>query len=111
MSNQILQKKLDLYEKFFKEMKEIELLEAQYDNPDNFDIIENDKIRTNLSNSILVINKGDKILELPQKDQNAIHEQDNLHNFLKAKTYLEKTSKVYSTLKYIINAGKWLLFL
>lgn len=110
MENKILHKKLELYEKFFKDLKELESLEKI--NPlENSIIVENNKVKSNLSESFLVIEHSKKVEELPSKEINIITEQDNLHNYNKAKEYAEKTNYVYSVAKYVIGIGQWIILL
>jgi len=116
----VLQKKVELYEKFFKEMKALEAEEKNNDmnnNPLGESIVikkdkngdKNMKINSNLSESFLVINGGKNLKELNQKDQAIINEQKNLHDYTSAKKYVEKANGVYSVIRYIVGIGKWFI--
>jgi len=109
-NNKILHKKLELYEKFVKDLKELEQFEKK--NPlEESIIIENHKIKSNLSESFLVIDNGKKLDELPIKEVNLINEQNNLHNYNKAKEYVEKTNYAYSIAKHVTGVISWFMLL
>jgi hypothetical protein len=117
----IMRKKLLLYEKFFEEMKKIEEEERmnKEDNGLNTSVIiekdlegnRNKKIPSNLSESFLVVDKGKDLTQLNQKEQNAINEQNNLHNYNEIKKYGQKASIVTNILGYVISIGKWFAIL
>jgi len=118
---QILQKKVDIYERFFKEMKELEEEEIKnksYEQLTDSIIIEknidgnrNMKVKSNLSESFILIDKGKNLTELDKKDQNIINEQNNLHDYVVTKEYVDQASGVYSVVKYVVGIGKWILLL
>lgn len=108
----MLQKKLDLYEKFVKDLKELEHEENKHKTYlEDSILIENHKVKSDLSESFLVIDYGKNLEELSKSESCAIHEQNNLHNYNKAKNYVEKTSNVFSAIKYVVSISKWLLFI
>ena len=111
MDNKILHKKLELYEKFFKDLHDLEALERPTNSLENSILIENNKVKSNLSESFLVIDHGKKLEELPIKERTVINEQDNLHNYKKTKEYVEKTNYVYSIAKYVVGIGQWVVLL
>lgn len=112
----LLVKKLELYEKFFNDMKEIDnqlfenselgksiIIKDNYGNKTT-------KIKSNLSESILVVNNGKNLDELNITERQSIEEQDNLYNYNKTKEYFNKASGVVSWGTTIVKWGKWLLF-
>ena len=121
----IMQKKILLYENFFKEMKKIEdeenrnnIMHKNATILDNSIIIERDlegytnkKVPSDLSESFLIIDKGKDLTHLSQKEQKAICEQDNLYNYNEIKKYSEKASIVGNVLGYVWSIGKWFAIL
>jgi hypothetical protein len=116
---EILQKKVDIYERFFKEMKELEeeenkyksfeaLTESVYIEKDN-DGNRNMKVKSHLSESFILIDKGKDLTELNKRDQNAINEQKNLHDYTVAKEYVEEANGIYSIVRFAFSIGKWLV--
>ena len=114
-----MQRKLLLYEKFFAEMKKIEQEEGTNNDLMYESIIiekdlegnRNKKVPSDLSESFLIIDRGKDLTHLSQKEQRAINEQDNLHNYNKVKKYSEKASFVGNVLGYVWGIGKWLAFI
>ncbi len=122
----ILSKKIELYENFINDMRKLdeELFNNGFNNEFNNKsleesiIIEKDnhgnrnmKVRSDLSESFLVINNGKNLEELSKRDKSAIDEQDNLYNYNQAKEYVDKTNNVVSWGYYVIKWGKWLMFI
>jgi len=115
-----MQKKLELYEKFFKEMKRIDE-EASDHNTNIMDdsiIIEKDlegnhnkKVPSDLTESFLIIDKVKDLTRLSQKEQKAVNEQNNLHNYNKLKQYGKNAGVAYGVLGYVWSIGKWFAFL
>ena len=114
-----LKKKLDTYEKFMKELQELDKSEIKYTNPlqesvivekDNFGNI-NKKVRSDLSESFLIVDKGKNLLELDKKEQQVILEQDSYHKYKNTSDKLQKANGVYKAARYVIGIGKWLIFL
>jgi hypothetical protein len=115
-----MQKKLDIYEKFIKELQEIDKKDEQYNyNPleesviiekDNFGNI-NKKVRSDLSESFLIIDKGKDLKELNKSEHAIIKEQDSYHKYKNTTEYLSRADGVYKTIGYIIKYGKWLLLI
>ena len=115
----IQQKKIELYENFFREMKILENEEKMIKNANN-NMMENNiiidkdengnritKLKSNLSESFIIVDHGKNITELDKKDQFVINEQKNLHDYAETKQYVEKANGIYSVVKYVINIGKW----
>jgi len=104
-----MQRKLDLYERFFDEMKQIEeeeakmchksMLEAQYKK-------NNEKIEENF----IYLDEFRDLNELSMKEQKIINEQNNLHNYDNLKTTINKYQNVYSVAKYFTYIPKWMPF-
>lgn len=118
----ILSRKIELYDKFFNDMKRLdeELLSREFNNKNLGEsiIIEKDnygnrnmKVKSNLSESFLVINNGKNLEELSKREKNAIDEQNNLYNYNQAKEYVDKTNNIVSWGYSIIKWGKWLMFI
>jgi len=119
----ILQKKVVLYENFIKDMRLLETEEGGNKSRNKIDleesiIIEKDiegnrnmKVRSDLSESFLVIDKGKKLEELPIREQNAIVEQDNLHNYIVAKEYVDSAKSKYAVVRYALKIGKWFMLI
>ena len=109
MNKEIMQRKLDLYERFFDEMKQIEeeeakmchksMLEAQYKK-------NNEKIEENF----IYLDEFRDLNELSMKEKKIINEQNNLHNYHELKTKVEKVKDVYSTGKYLMYFSRWVPF-
>ena len=91
--NPLDKKKLDIYHKFYKEMQ---LLDTSPEDSyiDNY----------------IILDEPQDLTELHIIDQNAIKQQDNLHNYEKFKTHTNKLSTLYNTSKYFISASKWVSF-
>lgn len=119
----LLQRKIDLYEKFIKDMKILESEGGGNTSGNKIDleesiIIEKDiegnrnmKVRSDLSESFLVVDKGKKLEELPRREHNAIVEQDNLHNYIVAKEYADNIKSKYAIVRYAFKIGKWFMLL
>ncbi|AYV76884.1 MAG: hypothetical protein Barrevirus3_4 [Barrevirus sp.] len=115
---QILKQKLDLYENFLKDVKDLDintdnnsdLRESMIIEKDNYGNI-NKKIRSELGESFLLIDKGKNIGELDKREQNVILEQDSYHNYQNGNEYLKKLGSLYTVAYYGIKVGKWLLLL
>ena len=112
----IMKKKIMLYEKFFEEMKKIEeeeilngqsLTESIMIEKDNNGVL-NKKIKSNLTESFLVIDKGKELTHLSQKEQDILNEQTNLHNYNQVKKNVGVAGTVLS---YVVSVGKWLAIL
>ena len=104
----LLRKKLQLYEKFVNDLKELEL-----DNLAKKE--ENKEIKeSTLSESYMVVETGKNLKELPNRELKQIKEQDNLYSYNKIKEYVDKTNTIASFVKYVqygVSIGKWLLFI
>ena len=115
----ILQKKVDIYERFFKEMKQLEEEENKYKSAEALTdsiYIEKDmdgnrhmKVKSNLSESFILIDKGKDLTELNKKDQNIINEQKNLHDYVTTKEYVEQANGVHKVIRYVVGIGKWFI--
>ena len=112
----IMKKKIMLYEKFFEEMKKIEeeeiinvqdLTESVFVEKDDHGLLSK-KIKSNLTESFLVIDRGKDLTHLSQKEQNILNEQTNLHNYNNIKKQAGIVGKVFG---YAISWGKWLAIL
>lgn len=112
---QVLEKKIRAYEKCLMEIKE---LDKNIDLTQSM-ILEKDlngirkTVKSDLTESFMVIEDedGKTIDDLNKKEQNVIHEQDNLHNYLHAKTYMDKLSVPYTIISYALGIGKWFAFI
>jgi hypothetical protein len=83
---------------------------------ENSIIIENDvdgnrnmKIKSDLSESFMIIEDARNLKELSQREVHAIKEQDNLNNFMKVKCYIDKVNSVYGVVNYALKIGKWFI--
>jgi hypothetical protein len=110
MDTDITQRKLDLYEKFFMEMKQIEddeeeahqkwILTQQVAKRNNEDIGEN----------FIYLDEFRDLNELSIKEKKIIAEQNNLHNYEKLKGTVNKFQNFYSIVKYATYIPKWVPF-
>jgi hypothetical protein len=108
----LLERKIQIYEKCLKDIHEIDQemigeLEASILIDQNYD----QKIKSNLSESFIVIDEGKKLVELNKKEQYAINEQNNLHNYIKATTYADKANTIYGKISYVLSFGNWIALL
>lgn len=115
----ILKKKLEIYEKCMKDLRNLESDDNETfqdlgesiiiakDNEGNL----NKKIRSELSESILVIEKGKNLDELSKKEQTVINEQDNYRAYDQTKNATDKLGTVYSICYYGLSIGKMIMFL
>ncbi len=97
----IMQKKIDLYEKFFDEMKEIEQEEIK---------IFNNSQNKNIEENYIYLDEARDFKDLHLKDQRIINEQNNLYNYNQLKTKLESAKDIYSKGKYMLYISKWIPF-
>lgn len=114
---EIMKKKITLYDNFFHQMKMIEEDEIQILNNNLSDsiFIEKDnngilhkKLKSNLTENFLIIEKGKNLSHLSQKEQYILNEQTNLHNYNQIQHYTDKIGVVGTILKKTISWGKWL---
>ena len=115
-----LKKKLDTYEKFMNEIKELDKSTIKHNrNPleesiivekDNFGNI-NRKVRSDLSESFLIVDKTKDLSELDKKEQQIILEQDSYHNYKNMSNKMQKANGVYKVVGYVFKYGKWLLLI
>jgi|LakMenE18May11ns_1017448.scaffolds.fasta_scaffold9577307_2 hypothetical protein len=115
----ILRKKVNLYEKLLSEIKTLEenmVDDDKITDLENSIIIENDvdgnrnmKIKSDLSESFMIIEDARNLKELSQREVHAIKEQDNLNNFMKVKCYIDKVNSVYGVVNYALKIGKWFI--
>ena len=113
-----LKKKLELYEKLMSDMKELEAHDPSY-NPlaesvivekDNYGNI-NKKVKSDLTESFLIVDHGKNLSELSKREQQVILEQDSYHKYKKTTEYLQKANGVYGVAYYALSIGKWFLLL
>lgn len=117
-----LEKKLKIYEQFVSALKETdeedlhqcildESIVIGKNNDGNFE----KKIKSNLSESILIVDKGKKLDELSKIEQKSIKEQDNLAAYQNTIDYSQKGVTIYTVGYYTVTiAGsiiKFALFL
>jgi len=115
-----LKKKLDMYENFVKDMHN----EERNNHNHNYNplaesvIIEKDnsgnqvkKIRSDLSESFMVVEKGKNMQELNKKEQDIIKEQDAYSNYQNTNAHFKKANGAYKAAYYVLSVGKWLLLL
>ncbi|QKF94274.1 hypothetical protein QKU48_gp0816 [Fadolivirus algeromassiliense] len=117
----ILKKKLEIYEKCMKDLRELENndndretfidLEASIIITKDNDGNQVKKIKSELSESILVIDKGKDLNELSKKEQAIIQEQDNYRAYTQTKNATDKLGTVYSVCYYAVSIGKMIMFL
>lgn len=118
-----LKKKLELYENFMKGMKDIEaddnynqnyngnsLTESVIFEKDNYGNL-NKKVKSDLTESFLVIENGKKLEELNKREQDIIKEQDSYSNYQNASAYCQKASGLYKVAYYALSIGKWFVVL
>lgn len=106
-NNYIMQKKLDLYEKFFEEMQAIEQEEIKIMHDQNYiDIYKNTRIEDNF----ICLDESVNLLDLNMKEQSKINEQNNLHNYEKIVTKINKFKSVYDVGRYMISIPRWIPF-
>lgn len=123
-----LNKKIELYEKLIKDLheidknekysitddghmkrqKDINLEESMYIDRDNYGN-RHIKVRSDLSESFMVIDNGKQLSELSKNELNAIKMQDDLHNYNTAKNYFDRGDDIYSWGCCIFKWGSWLL--
>lgn len=114
----LLAKKIELYEQFFNDMKKIDEELLNNTSLEESIIIEKDKngirnmkVKSELSESLLIINNGKNLEELNKIEKASIKEQDNVHNYTKTKEYFDKASGVVSWGSTIIKWTKWILLI
>lgn len=116
----VMKKRLDTYEQFMKELQELDKQDTNYNtNPleesvivekDNFGNI-NKKVRSDLTESFLVVDRPKNLKELSKKEQQSIEEQDSYHNYKNTSEKIKKAKGYYAPVGYIMKFGKWLIFL
>ena len=117
-----LKKKLDMYENFVKDMQKLEIIEernnSHYNPLEESVIIEKDnsgnqvkKIRSDLSESFMVVEKGKNMQELNKKERDIIKEQDAYSNYQNTNAHFKKANGAYKAAYYVLSVGKWLLLL
>lgn len=113
-------KKLELYEKFIKELKSINIESTNIENINNTDslresiIIEKDnskKLRSDLTESFMVIENGKDLKELNKRDLDIILEQDSYAKYQNANYYCQKANGLYKIGYYALSIGKWFILL
>ena len=66
------------------------------------------KVKSDIGESFLVIESGKDLSEVDIKEYNAIVEQDELVNFIKAKNYIKKTGYLYSIGSTVVKVGAFI---
>lgn len=112
---QILKKKIDIYEKCFRDLKELEINEEIDLGESLYLVKDNDgntikKLKSDLSESFLVVENGKNLKEISNKERQSIQSQDALHDLENKKEYVKKINGVTSVGYYILSLGKWILF-
>lgn len=114
----ILKKKVEIYERCMKDLKELREEEKEIIDLEQSVILEKDnfgnlakKIPSDLSESILVVDKGKKLSELSKKEQAAIKEQDNYYAYDQTKNITSQASTVYKATYYALSICKWVMVL
>jgi len=117
-----LEKKLKIYEQFVNALKETdeedlnkcildESIIIEKNNDGNFE----KKIKSNLSESILIVDKGKNLDDLNKKEQASIGEQDNLAAYQNTINYSQKGVTIYTVGYYTVAVAgsivKFALFL
>jgi len=117
-----LQKKVELYEKLMSDMKALDeheqkqytsnnpLLESVIIEKDNYGNI-NKKVKSDLTESFLIIDHGKNLSELPKREQQVITEQDSYYKYKKTTAYFEKAKGISGAAYYALSIGKWLLLI
>lgn len=108
MNTDITQRKLDLYEKFFEEMKKIE---EDEDHQKVLLLRQRDKQNENIGENFIYLDEYRDLNELSMKEKKIISEQNNLHNYEKIKGTINKFQNVYSYVKYATYIPKWVPFI
>lgn len=116
----ILKKKLAIYEKCLREIKELDDIndydietEHQYEihleKNNNGETVK--KISSDLSESYLVIDDYKTIDQISSRERTTIKSQDVLSNVEDKKKYIKKASKVYGIGNFMYGVGKMIFFL
>ncbi len=71
----------------------------------------NKKVKSDLTESFLVIDHGKNLNELNKKEQNIIKEQDSYSKYQNTNAYCQKASGLYKIAYYAISIGKWFILL
>lgn len=107
-------KKLEIYNKFIKEIQELEdkniLAESMIIEKDNYGNL-NKKVKSDLTESFLVIETGKNLKELNKRDQDIILEQDSYAKYQNINNYYQKANGLYKIGYYALSIGKWLILL
>lgn len=104
---EIMQKKLDLYDKFFDEMLKINEEEA---NLLHNSMLESQIKQQSIEENFIYLDEMRDLTDLNIKEQKIINEQNNFYNYEKLKTKLEKFQDAYSIVKYMTYIPKWIPF-
>jgi hypothetical protein len=103
----IIQMKLDLYEKFYMEMQQIDQEEIQLLHKSELEFqYRNSRIEDNF----IYLDEPRDLKELNVKEQQIIDEQNNLHNYEELKVKVNKFKNIYNVAKYITSVSKWISF-
>ena len=112
-----LKKKIEIYEKFMDQIKEVEETDSKHIFEDSI-IIEKDnygdkikKLRSNLGDSFLIIDNCKELDELDNSEYDAIHQQNKFRNWQEAEKVMDKAGIMYTVGKYALSLGKWFLIL
>jgi len=109
MEKEIMQRKLDLYERFFEEMKQIDEQEAEMCHKSMLEA-ENKKKNEKIEENFIYLDEHRDLSELSIKEKKIINEQNNLHNYENLKTTINKYQNIYSVAKYVTYIPKWMPF-
>lgn len=102
----IMQKKLDLYEKYFTEMKQIseeekehiEQMTKQKDGDKEWEAV-----GSGVDDDYVYLEETRSFDDLHLKDQKMINEQGNLYNYTQTKTKIDKIRGWYGTARYYLS--------
>jgi hypothetical protein len=106
--NTIRSRKIELYEKFFEEMKALEQQELNIIYTAELQLQKEGK---NMTEDFIYLDEMRDLKDLTRKEQAIINEQENLYNYNKIKEKLNKYENVYSFAKYLTYVPKWIPFI
>ena len=118
---QVLEKKIQAYEKFMTEMKDIEDVGAPVSGNSMLEesvIFERDcdgnlekKVRSDLTESVLVLDSMKKVDDAYKKERDIIKEQDNLASYDRLVSCTDKATGVYTAGSVIFSMVRFALIL
>jgi hypothetical protein len=114
----IFKKKLEVYEKCFNDLRNIDNIQEKNTFLEESIIVEKDnvgnrvmKIPSDLTESFLVVDKGKNLNELNKNEEYGLKCQNDLHDYQKTKDYFKKAHGLYSFSYYVLKLSKWILLI